>query len=152
MAASTLPIAPEAGVLYPVSPGFFELPVSNLKIGKTIFPLGGGGYFRLLPFPAFRRGIRCMLEKDNAYLFYLHPWEIDPDQPRVKEANFSFKFRHYVNLGTTLSKLKRLITSFPNANFSTCRQFINQNITARCARAAENAADFLVFPEGKTKK
>jgi polysaccharide deacetylase family protein (PEP-CTERM system associated) len=143
---------PRGGVLHLVSPGFFELPVSNLKFGTATLPLGGGGYFRLLPFPFFRLGVHRVLEKEGSYLFYLHPWEIDPEQPRVKEADFSFKFRHYVNLGSTLSKLKRLITSFPKANFSTCRQFINQNITARCARAAENGSDFLVFPEGKIKK
>ena len=112
------------GVLYPVSPGFFELSVSNLKFATATLPLGGGGYFRLLPFPVFRHGVRRVLGKEGSYLFYLHPWEIDPDQPRVKEAGFYFKFRHYVNLGTTLSKLKRLITSFPHARFTTCRDFI----------------------------
>jgi polysaccharide deacetylase family protein (PEP-CTERM system associated) len=112
------------GVLYPVSPGFFELPVSNLKFGTATLPLGGGGYFRLLPFAIFHLGVRRVLEKESSYLFYLHPWEIDPEQPRVKEANFSFKFRHYVNLGTTLSKLKRLITSFPHARFTPCRELI----------------------------
>jgi polysaccharide deacetylase family protein (PEP-CTERM system associated) len=121
----SLTTKPIDGVLYPVSPVFFELPISNLKFGKIVLPLGGGGYFRLLPFPVFQLGVRRVLEKEGSYLFYLHPWEIDPEQPRVKEANFSFKFRHYVNLGTTLPKLKRLITSFPKANFFTCRHFIN---------------------------
>jgi len=112
------------GVLYPISSGFFELPVSNLKIGTAVLPLGGGGFFRLLPFPVFRHGILRVLEKEGSYLFYLHPWEIDPGQPRVAKAGFSFRFRHYVNLRTTLSKLKRLITSFPNARFTTCRELI----------------------------
>lgn len=118
---------PKNGVLFKVSSGFFELPVSNLKIGRAVLPLGGGGYFRLLPFPAFQLGVRRVLQKENAYLFFLHPWEIDSGQPRVEEASLSFKFRHYVNLGTTQSKLKRLITSFPQARFLTCRRFVTES-------------------------
>lgn len=114
------------GIAIKVSDQFYEIPVSNLNIGKRVFPLGGGGYFRLIPFPFFRQGIRKILKQDGTYLFYMHPWEIDPDQPRVKDASASYKFRHYSNLKKTESKLSALFENFGYASFMTCRQYLNQ--------------------------
>jgi len=54
-------------------------------------PLGGGGYFRLLPFPFFKAGMKSVIKKDNAFVFYAHPWEFDPGQPRVEQASKGFK-------------------------------------------------------------
>jgi peptidoglycan-N-acetylglucosamine deacetylase len=125
------------------APGyFFELPISNWDIKSLlslkgsairpgqrpdgfVLPWGGGGYFRLMPFYLFRKGVESMLKKDGAYIFYMHPWEIDPDQPRVNEASAYFRFRHYINLKGCRSKLYRLITSFLNSHFITCRQYID---------------------------
>ena len=103
---------------------FFELPISNLAINKKIFPLGGGGYFRLIPFPLFKLGMNWVLNKDKTFLFYSHPWEFDPDQPRVEQASTSFKFRHYVNLNRTHKKLKSLIKNFDTLNFTTCINYL----------------------------
>ena len=122
---------------------FYELPISNLHFrtpfsymlsaisseqnrGGFVLPWGGGGYFRLIPFPIFRLGVQSILKKENAYLFYFHPWEIDPDQPRVYEASRSYKFRHYVNLRKSHSKLLKLIENFVHCNFITCRQYLDK--------------------------
>jgi polysaccharide deacetylase family protein (PEP-CTERM system associated) len=103
---------------------FVELPVSNLAAGSTILPWAGGGYFRLFPAAIFLKGVRAVVKKTNAYIFYMHPWEIDPDQPRVQEAARWFKFRHYINLHHTEAKLRRLITAFEHCRFATCRNYL----------------------------
>jgi polysaccharide deacetylase family protein (PEP-CTERM system associated) len=113
------------GIARKISENFFELPVSNLQLGGWTFPLGGGGYFRLLPTPFFTLGIKAVLKRQDSYLFYAHPWEFDPNQPRVEEASSSFKFRHYVNLKGAQSKLKKLIGSFSDCRFVTCREYLN---------------------------
>ncbi len=114
------------GIAIKISNNFYELSISNIKIGKTIFPWGGGAYFRLQPFVIFKIGVKQILNKDNGYLFYCHPWEFDPDQPRVREASLFFKFRHYVDLKNTYAKLARLISVFSNCRFITCSQYISE--------------------------
>lgn len=112
------------GIAVRITPDFHELPISNLQVGRVIVPLGGGGYFRLIPGPLFEHGVKTILKTQGAYLFYLHPWEIDPDQPRVTSAPASFRFRHYVNLGRTRDKLRHLIATFRDARFLTCRDYL----------------------------
>ncbi len=109
-----------------IEDNFFELPISNLKINKKVFPFGGGGYFRLLPSPIFKKGVTKILKKDQAYLFYLHPWEVDVHQPRVREADFKSKFRHYLNLDKTETKLRQLIESFSFLKFVSCEQYLQE--------------------------
>ena len=109
-----------------VNSHFYEIPVSNLCIKRRIYPLGGGGYFRLFPFPVFRQGMKSVLKTCNAFVFYAHPWEFDPDQPRVTRAPKTFKFRHYVNLDRTEHKLRRLIQTFPHCRFVTCAEYITR--------------------------
>jgi polysaccharide deacetylase family protein (PEP-CTERM system associated) len=111
---------------YKIENNFYELPISNLQLNKKVLPLGGGGYFRLFPFPVFKLGIKSVLKKNNAFIFYAHPWEFDPLQPRVNNASKGFKFRHYVNLNKTESKLKSLLTSFSDHQFITCKEYIRQ--------------------------
>ena len=103
---------------------FYELPISNLKLGSSILPWGGGAYFRLIPFPLFKMGVRSILKKEGAYLFYMHPWEVDPEQLRVDDAPSFFRFRHYTNLHKTASKLSLFIEGFTNCRFATCRQYL----------------------------
>jgi uncharacterized protein DUF3473/polysaccharide deacetylase len=93
---------------------------------RITLPWGGGGYFRLIPFPLFRLGVQSILKKGNDYLFYFHPWEIDPEQPRVRQASSSYKFRHYVNLKRTQKKLTNLINGFSHCRFPTCRQYLEK--------------------------
>ncbi len=108
------------GAFYKVSNDFYELPVSNLGIGRRILPWGGGGYFRLIPLVLYKQGVRSVLKKENAFIFYSHPWEFDPDQPRVEQASAAFKFRHYIHLKKTETKLRKMIESFQDCNFTTC--------------------------------
>lgn len=115
------------GMLYKISDSFYELPISNLTIAKQAIPWGGGGYFRVIPSFLFRYGVQSILKNQGAYLFYLHPWEIDSDQPRVSEIPRSFKFRHYVNLDKTYSKLSNFLNPFKNCRFSTCFQYITSS-------------------------
>jgi polysaccharide deacetylase family protein (PEP-CTERM system associated) len=130
--------AGKQGIAHKISDNFFELPISNLHLSTSgtlahfrhfrhfHLPLGGGGYFRLTPYRLFRHGVQQILRKEGAYLFYIHPWEIDPDQPRVREASTNFKFRHYNNLARTYSRLKDLIENFNSCNFITCNQYLDE--------------------------
>jgi hypothetical protein len=117
---------PKSEIRDPRSKIFYELPISNLKFAHQVFPWGGGGYFRLIPSKLFEIGIKCILRQENAYLFYFHPWEIDPKQPRVNQASSFYKFRHYINLNKTHIKLSKLIENFKHCNFITCSQYLNE--------------------------
>ncbi len=109
-------------------PSFYELPISNLKLKIMNYelPWGGGGYFRLIPFPLFKMGVESILAQEKVYLFYIHSWEIDPDQPRISQASAFLKFRHYINLSRTHSKLLKLIGSFQQNRYITCKQYISE--------------------------
>ena len=90
-----------------------EFPITAMKlVGKHRLPVAGGGYFRLFPYWfsewALRR-VNC--QQQQAFIFYLHPWEIDPDQPRLPATGFS-KFRHYNNLDVCEERLTKLLDSF----------------------------------------
>ena len=113
--------------LYRISHSFYEIPISNLKLGKRIFPWGGGGYFRLLPSFIHQLGVNHIIKEHKCYTFYLHPWEIDPDQPKVSAASPVFRFRHYVNLHRTKTKLKKFISSNAEYEFSTIKAYIDKN-------------------------
>lgn len=65
-----------------------------------------------------------MLDRDGAYLFYMHPWEVDPGQPRVSQAPAMFRFRHYVNLKRTAPRLNVMIQKFSHCRFMGCSQYL----------------------------
>jgi polysaccharide deacetylase family protein (PEP-CTERM system associated) len=104
--------------------GIFELPVSNLNYGSLHLPWSGGGYFRVLPTSLFEWGVASILRRESRYVFYMHPWEIDPGQPRVKDISRVNRFRHYVNLHKTLDRLRHLLSRFHNCQFSTCKDYL----------------------------
>lgn len=114
------------GIASRVLPSLLELPVSNLQIGGHTAPMGGGGYFRLWPPWLFKRAVRTILDQEGAYLFYMHPWEIDPGQPRVKNLPLSYSFRHYVNLASAASRLAHFLKAFSAYPFLTCREYIGR--------------------------
>ena len=120
----SLPVDEKNGLAYLLDRDFYEIPISNLQMFGRQFPLGGGGYFRLIPSQIFHRGIRSILEKDNGYLFYIHPWELDPSQPRVEKAPAHFKFRHYLNLNRTQDKLQSFFREFQQIEFATCSDYL----------------------------
>lgn len=92
--------------------GFHEVCVSVLKVGKKGVPWAGGGYFRLFPYTLFKRGVKKILSSGNPYVFYIHPWEIDPGQPKMDGLKRSHRFRHYNNLDKCDSRFDDLLKSF----------------------------------------
>jgi polysaccharide deacetylase family protein (PEP-CTERM system associated) len=112
------------GIIIKISDSFYELPISNLSIGGQVIPWGGGGYFRLFPLRLFKQGVQSILKKQGVYLFYMHPWEIDPDQPPVKDVPFTYRMRHYLNMKSTYSKLSAFIEKFKDYKFQTCHQYL----------------------------
>jgi polysaccharide deacetylase family protein (PEP-CTERM system associated) len=89
-----------------------EAPPSTVRMGSMNFPVAGGGYFRLLPYGWTRWGIaRINRQEKQPAIFYLHPWEIDPEQPRL-DASAMSRFRHYRHLDKTEDRLRRLLHDF----------------------------------------
>ena len=90
-----------------------EIPVTTVRLAERNLPCGGGGYFRLLPYPLYRWAMRRVNDSDGQPgMFYFHPWEVDPDQPRIPGASLRSRFRHYVNLHAMEGRLKRLLGDF----------------------------------------
>jgi polysaccharide deacetylase family protein (PEP-CTERM system associated) len=98
---------------YEARKGLIELPVATVRILQSNWPAGGGGYFRLLPYRLSRWSLRRVNDVDRMpAMFYFHPWELDPGQPRVAGSSAKARFRHYVNLRRTGPRLRRLLTDF----------------------------------------
>ncbi|WP_420144027.1 XrtA system polysaccharide deacetylase [Sphingobium sp.] len=90
-----------------------ELPVTTAKWRNRTLAAGGGGFFRLLPYGFSRWAIRQVNEQaGRPAIIYFHPWEIDPDQPRVSDAPLRSRLRHYSNLSVMAAKLRRLTRDF----------------------------------------
>lgn len=109
-----IPDAPRHPHRIPLPDGgsILEFPPSTLRLGGVNVPVAGGGYFRLLPLAVTRWAIRRTNRQGLPFLFYLHPWEIDPDQPRIK-AGLKSRLRHYSNLAGCERKLASLLAEFP---------------------------------------
>lgn len=89
-----------------------EFPISIFRSGAVKLPVAGGGYFRLLPYPVTRWGLSQINRSGHEFVFYLHPWEVDPEQPRIQNAGAMSRFRHYLNLSQTRPRLERLLSDF----------------------------------------
>jgi len=91
---------------------FLEIPVTSLRWLGRNWPCGGGGYFRLLPYGLSKLALDSVRRQDRRpFVFYFHPWEIDPGQPRI-EAPLKSRIRHYTNLDLMEDKLARLLKAF----------------------------------------
>ncbi len=115
----------EPGISVVEAPGggrIVEFPVSTYPALGRNLPVGGGGYFRLLPGGLVRAAIRSLERRGRAASIYLHPWEFDPEQPRLP-AVWHKRFRHYVNLDRTLPRLERLLAEF---RFGTLRDVLER--------------------------
>ena len=88
-----------------------EFPITTFRLGPIQLPVGGGGYFRLYPYQLSRFTLASINRNNAPFIFYMHPWEIDPDQPRVK-SNFLSTFRHYNNIEKFEPRLKKLLRDF----------------------------------------
>jgi polysaccharide deacetylase family protein (PEP-CTERM system associated) len=91
----------------------WEVPMTTWRVFGRNVPVSGGGYFRLVPYPAFRTALRRYhaTEREPS-VFYIHPWEVDPGQPRVAAAPRLSRLRHYTNLSATRDRLQRLLRDF----------------------------------------
>lgn len=88
-----------------------EFPLSTAKLFNYRLPVAGGGYFRLYPYVLTKAGLGQINRRQQPFIFYLHPWEIDPEQPRIAASWFS-QFRHYNNLDRCESRLRQLLTDY----------------------------------------
>jgi len=104
-----------------------EFPISTLRICGQNLPISGGGYFRLFPYSLIKKGLRRINEEEKQpFVFYIHPWELDPDQPRMNSISRRSRFRHYVNLNKTESKFRKLLLDF---EFSSIKDLLKTNFS-----------------------
>ncbi len=90
-----------------------EIPVSTVRFMGRNFPAGGGGYFRLYPYQISKRLFRHINQQEKrSAIFYMHPWEIDPEQPRPDGLGMKTRFRHYLNQDRMMARLGKLIDDF----------------------------------------
>jgi len=98
--------------LFEIKNNFYQVMLSYVELGKIKLPWAGGLYFRAIPYSIFKSGIKNILSNKDYYLFYIHPWEFDPEQPRIKNIKLNYRLRHYTNLNKTEGKFKKLISDF----------------------------------------
>ena len=108
----------------------FEIALSTADLCGIQFPTPGGGYFRLFPYSASRMFLRQLEKAGTQFVMYLHPWEIDPDQPRMEGPVVS-RFRHYLNLKRTEQRLQCLLRDFAFASVVDTVQPIRDIVQAR---------------------
>ncbi|NLV23306.1 MAG: DUF3473 domain-containing protein [Deltaproteobacteria bacterium] len=97
----------------PAAGRVLEIPIPTLKLLGRKWPIAGGGYFRLYPYFLTRWGLRHINEAEGkAFVFYVHPWEFDPQQPVMKGARLKSRVRHYLNLDKTESRFRSLLKDF----------------------------------------
>lgn len=107
-----MPAAPRFAFLAEGS-GLLEIPVTTARLWGRNWPCGGGGYFRLLPYALFKSGLRRVnQQEERPGVFYFHPWEVDPQQPRVPGVTLKNRVRHYLNLTRTAPRIERLVRDF----------------------------------------
>lgn len=95
----------------PAGHSIIEFPLSTAKIINYRLPIAGGGYFRLYPYWLSKAGLKQVNRQQKPFIFYLHPWEIDPEQPKISASWFS-RFRHYNNLDKCEDRLRNLMHDF----------------------------------------
>ena len=105
----------------PAGHTIIEFPLSTAKIMNYRLPIAGGGYFRLYPYWLSKMGLKQINRQQKPFIFYLHPWEVDPEQPRIDASWFS-RFRHYNNLDKCEDRLKTLLGDF---QFGTTWEVLN---------------------------
>jgi polysaccharide deacetylase family protein (PEP-CTERM system associated) len=127
--SSVFPVGfhPEYGIAnadlrpHQLAEGMTELPMAVAEVLGMKIPCSGGGYFRLYPYAVTRWLMRKCNEQGRPVIFYVHPWEADPGQPRISGMPWSARFRHYNNLEATEERLERLLGDF---SFTSARKLI----------------------------
>jgi len=121
----------------PSEGGFLEFPVTTFRIANRNLPCGGGGWFRLVPYAGMRWAIRRVNRVDGeSAIFYFHPWEIDPGQPRQAGIDAKTRFRHYLNLERMESRLNRLLNDFSWGRMDEVLYWPRSGITSKLNVAA----------------
>ena len=93
--------------------GLWEYPITTLQLPAFRLPIAGGGYFRIFPYWFTRVAFRTINKREKKpFIFYIHPWELNPDQPRIQNAGLKSRFRHYHNLKKTEVRLSHLLNDF----------------------------------------
>ena len=92
--------------------GLWEVKMSSIRIHKAMIPWGGGGYFRLIPYKFFLLGVQRIIRERGSYLFYIHPWELDPDAPRINDLKPIYSFRRYCSIDKTQARFEKLLSEF----------------------------------------
>lgn len=110
----------------------FEFPISTVKLFGRNLPCSGGGYFRLFPYSFIKAGLRRINKEGSSFIFYLHPWELDPDIPRTKNLSPLARFRTYVNLNKTESRFKKLISQFRFSSIKSLYNNLTQQTQSPC--------------------
>jgi hypothetical protein len=111
------------------------VPTTTLKCGSVNIPVGGGGYFRLMPYAWTEWAVaRVNRLEAQPVVFYVHPWELDPQQPRIPAAPLA-RWRHHVGLGRTCNRLHRMLTSFRFAPILELIASRDANVLARASQA-----------------
>ncbi|RJX40004.1 DUF3473 domain-containing protein [Paenibacillus pinisoli] len=103
---------PNAGMSFPIKGKLIEYPLPVQRIGNLHIPWGGGGYYRLYPYELFRYGVKSWLKRHDYFLFYIHPYDLDKEQPRIFRSTWSSSFRRYYGLGGTRRKIERMLTEY----------------------------------------
>lgn len=98
-----------------------EIPPATIQMAGQVLPAGGGAYFRIFPYAVVRAALRGAQRRGVPGTFYIHPWELDPDQPRVSVSTTT-RIRHYGGLDRTESRLRRLLSSF---RFGTISEYLS---------------------------
>jgi polysaccharide deacetylase family protein (PEP-CTERM system associated) len=98
---------------HPTAGALWEIPMTTVRLFRRNLPCAGGGYFRLMPYKLYASGInRLHSQEHQPAIFYTHPWELDPAQPRISKARLVSQFRHRVNLGQMERRLTELLKDF----------------------------------------
>lgn len=134
-----MPDAPR--FIYRARGSLLEIPIATARILKRNLPAGGGGYFRLFPYAVSRALIRRVNVVDRQpAVFYLHPWELDPGQPRIHAAGSKTRFRHYLNLHRTQPRLRNLLRDFRWGRIDRVFPDFARGLSPQWFRAAEARA------------
>lgn len=111
--------------LKPYADFFTEFPLSTVRLFNVNIPVSGGGYFRLFPYQMVKKGLRRInREEERPFIFFLHPWEIDAEQPRIRGAGVRSTVRHYLNIKRTERKFRSLLKDF---QFTSIQAMIDNN-------------------------
>lgn len=119
---------PQPQLVNTLSGKIYELPISVRRILGRNIPVSGGAYFRLYPYRITQSNFHTAEVKESPVVFYLHPWELDPDHPRIP-FHWKARFTHYVNLRSTKPKLQRLLQEF---SFAPLSEILENNFPASC--------------------